>query len=296
MYGVSCGHSHTVPLQPYINLALECKSRGHLDEAIVWLEQGAEAADTSANLMFNLGVMYQTQGMSQHVCRRGGRWRPHYWWLATGAILAANKAYNRALALDPKYPEPRMNVAALHHRYGDVEQAVEQYQILLALPDLGTGMEANLRKNLAQAYLDLGDVAASLDGTNGVQESWETRNICSQRAVLLAQNMASRSALIRPSKIVWILLHMCPVPGASLQTGSTTKRAWLGFSPASTRCGKKRTCAGGHWQSIIPLPRLWWLAAPTIRLRCCRSTRCYCKCPHSGDSVWRSCTLRSGST
>lgn len=66
--------------------------------------------------------------------------------------------------------------------------------------------------------------------------------------MLLAQNMASRYALIRPSKIVWILLHMCPVPGASLQTGSTTKRAWLGFSPASTRCGKKRTCAGGHWQ------------------------------------------------
>ena len=64
-----------------------------------------------------------------------------------------------------------MNVAALHHRYGDVEQAVEQYQILLALPELGTGMEANLRKNLAQAYLDLGDVAASLDGTNSVQES-----------------------------------------------------------------------------------------------------------------------------
>ena len=171
MYDVSCGHSHPVQLQPYINLALECKSRGHLDEAIVWLEQGAEAADTSANLMFNLGVMYQTQGMSQHVCRRVGRWRPHYWWLATGAILAANKAYNRALALDPKYPEPRMNVAALHHRYGDVEQAVEQYQILLALPELGTGMEANLRKNLAQAYLDLGDVAASLDGTNSVQES-----------------------------------------------------------------------------------------------------------------------------
>ena len=38
-------------------------------------------------------------------------------------------------------------------------------------PDAMTGMEANLRKNLAQAYLDLGDVAASLAGTSGVQES-----------------------------------------------------------------------------------------------------------------------------
>ena len=84
-------------------------------------------------------------------------------WFA-GAIIAANNAYNQALERDPDYPEPRVNVAALHHKYGDVEQAVAQYEIVLTKPRLSAALAASVRKNLAQAHLDTGNVPAALRG------------------------------------------------------------------------------------------------------------------------------------
>jgi Tfp pilus assembly protein PilF len=37
-----------------------------------------------------------------------------------GQVLAAGEAYHRAVSLRPTYLEARLNLAALHHRYGRI--------------------------------------------------------------------------------------------------------------------------------------------------------------------------------
>ena len=86
--------------------------------------------------------------------------------LVTGAILAANEAYNQALQLDNNYPEPRLNIAALHHQYGDVADAIVQYRYLLASFDaLDSHTRIMVYMNLAQALLDMGNVTDAIAGT-----------------------------------------------------------------------------------------------------------------------------------
>lgn len=44
-------------------------------------------------------------------------------------IVEANQQYNKALDLNPDMPHVWLNIAALHHRYGDVEDAIRNYQV-----------------------------------------------------------------------------------------------------------------------------------------------------------------------
>lgn len=46
-----------------------------------------------------------------------------------GQILAAGDAYNQALDIDPNQAEARINIAALHHQYGDVNESIPQYLV-----------------------------------------------------------------------------------------------------------------------------------------------------------------------
>jgi Flp pilus assembly protein TadD len=45
-------------------------------------------------------------------------------------ILEAGDAYNQALELEPTQAQARINIAALHHQYGDVNESIPHYLVL----------------------------------------------------------------------------------------------------------------------------------------------------------------------
>jgi len=155
--------------QAHINLGLNYRDIGMLDAAAAVFEDALRANVSSQELFFNFGVVLQDQG-ADFVLRRvvwvvqASRAVVVVWCRRTGFILKANTMYNEALALDAEYIEPRMNIAALHHKYGDVAQAARQYRVVLQTPGLTADQESSVRKNLAQACLDLGDVESALQG------------------------------------------------------------------------------------------------------------------------------------
>lgn len=48
-------------------------------------------------------------------------------------IVAANREYNRALALNASLPQAWLNIAALHQQYGQVRESIPSYLVRLLL-------------------------------------------------------------------------------------------------------------------------------------------------------------------
>src|SRR5947199_1192932 len=69
-----------------------------------------------------------------------------------GDFIAAITEYNRALALDPSLPEGYLNRSKARQAYGDIDGAIEDYEIAIQLaPRIATN-----NRDIINAYLNRG--------------------------------------------------------------------------------------------------------------------------------------------
>ncbi|KAE9349320.1 hypothetical protein PF008_g6951 [Phytophthora fragariae] len=79
-----------------------------------------------------------------------------------GKILAAGDAYNQALGIEPTQPEARINIAALHHQYGDVNESIPQYLVVINSPSTPASLRIMAMGNVGAAYEVSRDIVNAL--------------------------------------------------------------------------------------------------------------------------------------
>ncbi len=151
---------------------------------MIWYEEGLRHTPHDTEMLFNHGVALERLGASTPPCV--GLLSLLMSFLA-GKILESAAVYNEILALDSGHSRARLNIAALHHMYGNravslpvmrcvlfamlfnrdrfvLQDAVLQYEHLLKYHQLADGLLGMVLSNLAQAKIDLGqaDDAVSL--------------------------------------------------------------------------------------------------------------------------------------
>ncbi|KAE9148635.1 hypothetical protein PF006_g6795 [Phytophthora fragariae] len=77
-------------------------------------------------------------------------------------ILAAGDAYNQALGIEPTQPEARINIAALHHQYGDVNESIPQYLVVINSPSTPASLRIMAMGNVGAAYEVSRDIVNAL--------------------------------------------------------------------------------------------------------------------------------------
>ncbi|CAM9400208.1 unnamed protein product [Chrysoparadoxa australica] len=121
------------------NIGLLCLRTGRRHEALEWFARGLASVPGDAEIAFNQGVALQQLGMIQE---------------------AAN-SYGVAISARPDYVEARLNLAALHHGFGNMEDASEHYMETLRHITEGQGgdeMRIMIGNNLAGLLYQLGEV------------------------------------------------------------------------------------------------------------------------------------------
>ncbi|KAJ8530415.1 hypothetical protein ON010_g14497 [Phytophthora cinnamomi] len=102
------------------------------------------ASGRSAAFYFDFGVTLENLGKA-HV-----------------KILAAGDAYNQALALEPTQAEARINIAALHHQHGDVNESIPQYLLVINSPSAPAKLRIMAMGNVGVAYEVSRDIVNAL--------------------------------------------------------------------------------------------------------------------------------------
>ena len=106
---------------PHANLAAIYRQAGKLPEAVAEGEQAVRANPKQPVYLNQLGITYR-----QH-----------------GQFNKAREAYEGAIALDPDYASPHLNLGILHDLYlGDGKRALELYDHYLALSPGGDALVA----------------------------------------------------------------------------------------------------------------------------------------------------------
>ncbi|KAG7391401.1 hypothetical protein PHYPSEUDO_004936 [Phytophthora pseudosyringae] len=78
-------------------------------------------------------------------------------------ILEAGDAYNEALAIEPTQAQARINIAALHHQYGDVNESIPQYLSVINSPSASAKLKIMAMSNVGAAYEVSKDIVSALN-------------------------------------------------------------------------------------------------------------------------------------
>ncbi|KAF4034950.1 Glycosyl transferase family 41 [Phytophthora infestans] len=79
-----------------------------------------------------------------------------------GKILEAADAFNDALAIDPTQGEARINLAALHHQHGDVNESIPHYLNVINSPSASAQLKNMAMGNVGVAYELTKDIVSAL--------------------------------------------------------------------------------------------------------------------------------------
>ncbi|KAL3658168.1 hypothetical protein V7S43_016798 [Phytophthora oleae] len=79
-----------------------------------------------------------------------------------GKILEAGDAYNGALTIDPMQAQARINIAALHHQYGDVPDSIPNYLSVINSPSAPYSIKVMAMGNVGAAYELTKDIVNAL--------------------------------------------------------------------------------------------------------------------------------------
>ncbi|ETP40550.1 hypothetical protein F442_12148, partial [Phytophthora nicotianae P10297] len=79
-----------------------------------------------------------------------------------GKILDAADAYNEALAIEPTHGEARINIAALHHQHGDVNESIPHYLDVINSPSASVKLKIMAMGNVGVAYELTKDIVSAL--------------------------------------------------------------------------------------------------------------------------------------
>ncbi|TMW62382.1 hypothetical protein Poli38472_009875 [Pythium oligandrum] len=117
-----------------------------------------------------------------------------------GKITEACDEYNRALAKDPTFGAAWLNIATLHHQYGDVSDAIPNYLRALALTDDRPELRLMALTNVAIAYEQTRDIHQALGYFHHAQQLLplvKTKSVADERVSLAVHvARAKRTACI----------------------------------------------------------------------------------------------------
>jgi tetratricopeptide (TPR) repeat protein len=154
----------TEQLKEWISRGRELYEKGEYDKAEPFFLKALERSDCFADVHDMLGVVYHNRG----------------------ALEAARKSFERALAINPRYTEAALNLVVTYNELKRYEDAQRIYQQALRLGSsdeepiepFAKGKIANLHAEVAQAYLDAGML------NDAVQELRKAISLCPQFADL----------------------------------------------------------------------------------------------------------------
>jgi tetratricopeptide (TPR) repeat protein len=166
---------------------------------------------------------------------------------SSGRETDAEKAFRKAIDLDPVYPKPRNNLATMLANTGRFDAAIREYEALLELP-LKPGERARYLLNLGTTHADRQDwpqaeavfrAALAVDGTNAAGYEWlgivaarqdrhEDAKRWLERAIDLETNPAARAR---------ILMNLASIHESEGDLPAAAKRASEAsrLEPANTR-------------------------------------------------------------
>ncbi|KAH7459815.1 putative UDP-N-acetylglucosamine--peptide N-acetylglucosaminyltransferase SEC [Phytophthora ramorum] len=113
-----------------------------------------------------------------------------------GKILEAADAYNQALAIDPAQAQARVNIAALHHQFGDVNESIPQYLYVINLPSAPVNVKVMAMGNVGAAYEVSRDIVNAL--------SWYERAL---EAISTSPDMVFPDAFTAQTSRMHLMVH-----------------------------------------------------------------------------------------
>uniref|UniRef100_H3HCP9 Uncharacterized protein n=1 Tax=Phytophthora ramorum TaxID=164328 RepID=H3HCP9_PHYRM len=111
-------------------------------------------------------------------------------------ILEAADAYNQALAIDPAQAQARVNIAALHHQFGDVNESIPQYLYVINLPSAPVNVKVMAMGNVGAAYEVSRDIVNAL--------SWYERAL---EAISTSPDMVFPDAFTAQTSRMHLMVH-----------------------------------------------------------------------------------------
>ncbi|KAG1709552.1 hypothetical protein DVH05_020202 [Phytophthora capsici] len=152
-----------------------------------------------------------------------------------GKILEAGDAYNEALTIDPMQAQARINIAALHHQHGDVDNSIPQYLSVINSPSAPQSIKAMAMGNLGAAYEVMKDITNALYWYERAFKEVTHSDVSADELSTQASQMHLKAHMVRAklSACVWkdseIEFESLYAMVASVQMGKSASDAFTPF-------------------------------------------------------------------